>query len=146
MAESTLTLVACRMLRYALLVVVLAAPVLGQYPGSYGYKAPGVYGGAPARPPMPLFAPGPGPAMDFPSLSSGAIESDGAGIPFVFPTLAPGPAGGYGGLSCTCTSEYSPVCSTSGVQYPSPCMASCSGVFQFTVGPCASAMAGSGEL
>lgn len=124
-------------------LLLLIAPLLAQAQGTYGNSAIGIYGGAPAPPPVPLFAPGPGPA-GFPDLSSGGIESEGAGVPFVFPTLAPGPAGGYGGADCICTAEYAPVCSPSGVQYPSPCVASCSGVFQFTVGPCASAMAGSG--
>ncbi|KAK9835811.1 hypothetical protein WJX74_008494 [Apatococcus lobatus] len=130
-----------------LALLVLTAPLLAQaqgYPGTYGNPSLGGYGGTPAPPPVPLFAPGPGPALGFPDLSSGGIESEGAGVPFVFPTLAPGPAGGYGGTDCICTAEYAPVCSPSGVQYPSPCVASCSGVFQFTVGPCASAMAGSG--
>lgn len=125
-------------------LVLLTGPLLAQAQGTYGNSAVGIYGGAPAPPPVPLFAPGPGP-VGVSDLSSGGIESEGAGVPFVFPALAPGPAGGYGGADCICTAEYAPVCSPSGVQYPSPCLASCSGVFQFTVGPCASAMAGSGE-
>ncbi len=133
-------------MNYVIVLALLAAPTLAQLGGYGGYQPTGIYGSPPPMmPPMPLFAPGPGPAMGFPAMNSGAgIESDGEGVPFVFPMLAPGPGGGYGGSDCLCTAEYAPVCSTGGVQYSSPCQATCSGVFQFTVGPCASAMAGSG--
>lgn len=38
--------------------------------------------------------------------------------------------------ACICTKEYNPVCGSDKRTYPSPCQAGCSGITDFTKGPC----------